>query len=144
MKTDCINWTGYVNKARGGYGYRWVMVGDKKKLVRAHRYAWEQAHGPIPDDLCVLHKCDNRRCVNLEHLELGTTQKNTQQKMERGRHRVQRGENHGTAKLREAQVKEIKHYIQQGHTDSSIARMFAVTPTCISSIRVGRTWKHVG
>jgi hypothetical protein len=52
-----------------GYG----AIRDKdRKTVRVHRLAWEQANGPIPEGLSVLHRCDVPACCNPEHLFLGT------------------------------------------------------------------------
>src|SRR5258708_26780104 len=70
-KTDsCWLWTGATRT--GGYG----AVGRNRKVVQAHRVAWEMAHGPIMDDLYVLHRCDTPSCVNPEHLFLGTAKDN--------------------------------------------------------------------
>lgn len=55
-----------------GYGNFW----DGKKLMRAHRYAWEFANGPIPPGLHVCHKCDTPSCVNVDHLFLGDNDDN--------------------------------------------------------------------
>ena len=66
--SDCIEWTG----ARSSNGY-----GRHGKRY-AHRMAWEQAHGPIPDGLVVRHSCDNPPCVNVEHLLLGTQADNVE------------------------------------------------------------------
>jgi hypothetical protein len=56
----------------------------------AHRRAWEEAFGPIPDGMLVLHTCDVRNCVNPEHLFLGTNKENTQDMVTKGRHWNQR------------------------------------------------------
>ena len=87
-ETGCHNWTGTM----GDKGYGLV-------LISAHRLAYELAHGPIPDGLLVLHKCDNPPCCNPEHLFLGTSADNTADKMRKGRHR-----NGATGKLNKLPV----------------------------------------
>lgn len=68
---DCSVWTGARNK--DGYG-----VIHSGGYVRAHRYAWERANGPIPEGMAVDHMCHNRACVKLEHLRLVTYSQNSQ------------------------------------------------------------------
>src|SRR5271157_183966 len=67
---ECWPWIG--NRNDKGYG----TIGDKGKVVKAHRVAWALKHGPIPDNLDILHKCDNRPCCNPSHLFPGTQQDN--------------------------------------------------------------------
>lgn len=57
-----------------GYGTFW----NGEKNVRAHRYAWEFHHGPIPENVTVDHTCHNRACVNVDHLRLVTVTENNQ------------------------------------------------------------------
>lgn len=64
--SGCLLWLGPLNS----WGYGRVRVGSS--LVYIHRLAWEVAHGPVPDGLCVLHHCDVPSCVNTDHLFLGT------------------------------------------------------------------------
>lgn len=54
--------------------------------TRQSRKAWEKAHGPIPEGLQVLHKCDNKLCRRLDHLYLGTPKQNTADMLARDRH----------------------------------------------------------
>lgn len=77
--SDCIYWTGA--KFNHGYG----QIRRKGKLHLAHRYLFEQAYGPIPFGMVVRHKCDDKRCVNLEHLELGSQRDNVLDRTTRGR-----------------------------------------------------------
>lgn len=76
---DCWNWTG--GKNGGGYGSLTV----KGERILAHRFVWEITHGPIPDGLLCLHKCDRPPCVNPNHLYIGTHEDNMRDKMERYR-----------------------------------------------------------
>lgn len=74
-KTDgCWNWTA---SRAGNYGGFWIS-GQGKDRVRAyaHRYSYELAHGPIPDDLVVNHLCENKLCVRPDHLEVVTQREN--------------------------------------------------------------------
>ena len=67
-----------------GYG-RFCIGSEQHAHVRAHRFSWELANGPIPDGLNALHSCDNRPCVNPEHLFLGTHGDNVKDKVAKGR-----------------------------------------------------------
>lgn len=80
---DCIEWWG--PRFRGGYGRTASRVLDNSKI--AHRVAWIEVNGPVPEGLLVLHSCDNPPCVNVEHLFLGTNQDNTDDMLAKGRGR---------------------------------------------------------
>lgn len=69
---DCLIWTGTIGS--DGYG----TMGVNGKTVRAHRFAYEREHGPIPEGMYVDHICWNRICCNVEHLRLATPQENLQ------------------------------------------------------------------
>lgn len=79
--TDCWEWQGPVNNI----GYGMMRVDDKMKTV--HRVSYEEHIGEIPPDMCVLHTCDNRKCVNPDHLWIGTHQDNMDDMIKKGRHR---------------------------------------------------------
>ena len=68
--SGCLVWTGPGN----GSGYGLIHFGGR--AVRAHRYAWERQHGPIPEGMQIDHQCWNRACVNIDHLRLATHQEN--------------------------------------------------------------------
>lgn len=67
----CWEWSGHRDK--NGYG----TLAISSRPVGAHRVSWTINYGPIPDGLCVLHRCDNPPCVRPDHLFLGTSQDNT-------------------------------------------------------------------
>lgn len=75
--SGCWNWTGGLN----GKGYAYIWTGPKRKgdMRQAYKVAWEFKFGPIPKGLELHHKCENRKCVNPDHLEL-TTHKQHQMK----------------------------------------------------------------
>ena len=68
--SDCIVWTGATN---GGYG----CLSVNGRIVRAHRFAWEQINGPIPAGMFLDHTCYERSCVNVDHLRLATPKQNS-------------------------------------------------------------------
>lgn len=76
---DCILWTGAVSGS--GYGNVW----HNGRNIGAHRLAWEQVHGPVPDGLFVCHTCDTPLCINTDHLFLGTPKDNSQDMSRKGR-----------------------------------------------------------
>ena len=83
---DCIEWTGY--REKGGYG----RLFRKGRVWQAHRWEWTEKHGPIPEGMCVLHRCDNPPCVNVAHLFLGTQVDNIHDMIAKGRRRTGQSE----------------------------------------------------
>ena len=109
-----------------------------------HRYAWTQANGPIPPGMWVLHRCDVRRCVNPEHLFLGTAQDNSRDMVAKGRKVTNRGESHKLAKLTDGEVREIRLKYNGDRGDiTRLARAFGVSRTAIERVVKGMGWKHV-
>lgn len=78
MTNQCELWDGTLDSE----GYGRLKIRDSRDQ-RAHRAAWESAFGPIPQGLQVLHHCDNRQCVRLDHLYLGTHRQNMRDRSER-------------------------------------------------------------
>src|SRR5882762_2517021 len=89
-----------------GYGH----LSYDGHVYRAHRASWELYNGPIPDDLNVLHKCDNRWCINPEHLFLGTLKDNADDMRAKGRDTYGEnvGEKNGQAVLTSDEVLQIR------------------------------------
>lgn len=65
LNTQCWNWSGPRHK---GYGYLWDKT--RKRTIKAHRYSYEYFKGPITSNLYVWHNCNNKLCINPNHLEL--------------------------------------------------------------------------
>lgn len=76
---------------RGGYG-RFPVTSRNQQ--RAHRYAYELTHGPIPKDIVICHRCDNPPCCNPAHLFAGTHADNVRDRVAKGR--SSSGEKHST------------------------------------------------
>jgi len=141
VKTDgCWNWTAC--KDRWGYG-RFKING---KHCGAHRVSYELYKNKIPEGLLIRHSCDNPACVNPDHLKLGTVQDNVDDRTKRGRHKCgyRKGEKNGSAKLTEADVLEIRQWLEFGYTQRVIAEMFGVAHSRISMIKTGKHWSHIG
>ena len=108
---------------------------------RSHRVSWFISFGEIPENYCVCHKCDNRSCVNPDHLFLGTYDENNKDRVRKGRSAI--GENAPTAKLTESDIVKIRILIADGETQRDIAKKFNVKHNTIGSISRGVSWKHV-
>ena len=78
----CWEWTASLFSATG-YG-QFALTSTKPET--AHRMAWVLTNGDITDGLFVLHKCDNRKCCNPDHLFLGTHQDNITDMCQKGRY----------------------------------------------------------
>ena len=131
--TGCWVWTGC---ARNPKGYACIIVGGKRDL--AHRASYREHVGPIPDGLCVLHKCDNHKCINPDHLFLGTRGDNNRDRTRKGR--SARGVTQHLSKLTTEAVNSIRCSVEPLKV---LAARFGVTMTSISYARRGKTWKHV-
>ena len=128
--TPCWEWTGA--KDRKGYG----LFG---RSGRAHRVAWERANDePIPEGMCVCHRCDNPPCINPAHLFPDTIQGNNLDCVNKRRHA--RGTKSGAAKLSDSDIKQIRLDSRRAR---EIAAEYGVTDSHICAIKNGKKWRHV-
>lgn len=133
--TGCWEWMGQLSS--DGYG----RMSFNRKLYLAHRMSAKLFLAfDLSSPLKVLHKCDNPRCVNPEHLFIGTVADNMKDKQRKGR---QRGTRIGTAKLNEEKVVDIILSMRQGIPNRDIASQYGVTIDCIYKIKIGKNWRHV-
>ncbi len=149
---SCWPWTGLKNE--DGYG---IACGPTGRNVYAHRWSWELLRGPIPDGMCVLHRCDNPPCCNPTHLFLGDRTDNAIDKTEKGR--VPRGAAHWTAlhpelittrgerqygaKLTDDDVRAIRTRAGSGEAQRKVARAFGISQGHVSNIVRHLKWGHV-
>lgn len=107
------------------------------KSILVHRYVYENVCGDIPDGLIVRHTCDNPKCINPNHLLVGTYKDNCRDMFDRHRDNRPKGERHHKHILSENQVLEAYH-------SSEPARVFAEKFGChistIHYIRNGKLW----
>jgi hypothetical protein len=164
-ETGCREWM----RSKNAFGYGKVKL--RRRDFASHRVAWTLAHGPIPDGMCVLHRCDNPSCCNPDHLFLGTVQDNKADCVSKGRHArgtrcgchthpesrafgdkngsrkhpecLVSGELVNTAKITEDQVREIRRLYSNGMEQIEIANRFPLTQASVSKIVLRKTWKHV-
>lgn len=81
--TGCWDWTGYILPE----GYAQFNLSAKEGWVRAHRKSFELFYGTIPEGAHVLHRCNNKRCVNPLHLYAGTNKDNCADRIAAGTQR---------------------------------------------------------
>jgi hypothetical protein len=108
---------------------------------RAHRLSWELHYGKIEVGMCVCHRCDNKHCVNPDHLFLGTSAENTADMDAKGRRKAVKGSMHGWSKVDEDEIRQI--LIIKDNTQKQIGDMFGLTQHSISRIKARKTWTHV-
>jgi hypothetical protein len=126
--STCDTWQG-VTQSRG-YGWRYLPgsgYGQRDgRMVLAHRHAWEQANGPIPEAMSVHHTCGNRRCLNVEHMRLLSQRDH----MGAGGH----------GKLTRDDAEEIRALRSAGHPGAEVAALFGISKQQVCNVFKGRCW----
>jgi hypothetical protein len=133
-------WEWMASKFRDGYG----QIKIERQNRKTHRVSWELVNGPIPNDLLVLHKCDNRACVNPDHLFLGTHDDNAKDRNKKGRQAQILGSERYNAKLTERIVKKIRELFDSGEMRQvDLYQKFGMSQAVMSRILNRKVWKHI-
>lgn len=134
---SCWTWTAAVASAKGYGRFRGGW---------AHRAAWQFSRGAIPLGACVLHRCDNRLCVNPAHLFLGTNADNIADKVAKGRQArgvASSGTDAERRHLDDARAAEVVQMRTAGKKLRDIASAVGVSIGAVSDVVRGQTWRHV-
>lgn len=131
----CWVWTGVTNER----GYGMICWGGNKNY-RAHRYVWEQKHGPTPSYQFCLHKCDNRRCVNPDHIFLGSYKENAHDMISKGRAKL-----YTRAKITKEDAEQIRRDFVRVNSRKSnakeLAGRYGVQVGAIYAVVHGKVWQ---
>lgn len=125
-ESNCWEWQKPLSN--DGYG----QITYRNRATGVHRVAYEAWVGPIPKGMFVCHSCDNRRCLNPEHLWLGSNAENMADMVAKGRGPKTR------AKLNPEKVAQIR---ASSETNKALAEYYGVDPSIISRVRSGSRWK---
>lgn len=135
----CHLWTGAVNK----FGYGKLSVGGNKWEF-AHRISYKLHKGEIPEDMCVLHTCDNPACVNPEHLYLGDYKQNANDRETRNRGNHAIGTRHGRCKLTPDKVREMRQtYNAHKFSFRQLGKIYGVDGKTAGDIVRNKLWQSL-
>jgi hypothetical protein len=136
LDNDCWEWNGTISF----YGYGVFNIDGV--VLKSHRVSFFIKNKIDPKELMVCHSCDNRKCVNPNHLFLGTNKDNMQDALSKKRMFV--GEKNHQSKLLDIDVLNIrKLYLNGDISQDKLSKMFGVGQDQISRIVNNKLWKHV-
>lgn len=130
-KTGCWNWTGPTT--RGGYG----AFKMQQKSMAASRAAMILLRGVDPSGMFVCHTCDNPRCINPDHLFLGTPADNAADRDAKGRTKS------GPSAQQRLTEEQAQFILRSSMRNVDLARRFGVSERAICDVRRGRTWRRL-
>jgi hypothetical protein len=134
----CWNCTSHKIQSNGYPMRRYPRTMPSSTLAR---FIYEECFGDIPKGMEVCHKCDNPKCINPEHLYLGTYSQNLWDRVRTGR--FPNGENNGHAKFTWKDIPIIKERYRNGELQKNIAKDYKVHQSSISNIIKGKKWQGV-
>ncbi len=124
--TGCWNWRKQGNRAYGNFTINGVNYS-------AHRFSYIYHYGSVDEDLNVLHRCNNKKCVNPDHLYEGTQKVNIQQAIDDGR--FPKGILHGRASITDSTASKIRDLLQTGVTQLEVSELTSVPIWTVSRIK---------
>ena len=131
LKTDCWLWQGSMSLR----GYGKVALGNNRGAL-AHRFSYKIFHGELEDNKVIIHSCDNTRCVNPDHIRLGTIKENNQDALKKGR--LKKPE-----RLTKEHVINIRKLYHEGTSTEVIAKMYKRSQGTIMDIVYRVSWKEI-
>lgn len=136
VASGCWEWQARISPF--GYGQFTTSSGES---WQAHRLSYTLYKGKIPTGLCVCHTCDNRKCVNPDHLWVGTRNDNIQDMYQKGRGKKATSEKNGGAKIGWQEVNEIRRLYPEVKSHRKLATSFGISRRQISRITRNLSWK---
>jgi len=127
-----------MSRSKHSFGYGHISSGRSARF-KVHRVVWGLSNGPIPEGMCVCHKCDNPSCCNIDHLFLGTKADNTRDMLRKSRGSpppIHTGEKHPASKCTDAQMYDI---INDARTLRAIAKDYGLSVKTVWRMKHGLT-----
>ena len=130
MDHECVNYWGHIGNA--GYGLDYEP--KTQKTVLAHRKAYIDFFGPIEKGLVVMHTCNNKQCVNPNHLKVGSQSENVKQSYMDGLQ---------TNSHRSLSTEKVLAIWNDKRQLKFVAKDYEVSKTIVRNIRCGKTYRDI-